>query len=58
MGRPAPCRKVRSYRDEISAKLALAVLRRQDKPGHHEQRAYRCHDPRHRGRWHLTKQPR
>lgn len=30
------------YRDEIAAKIALAVLWRQDKPGHNEQRTYRC----------------
>ncbi|MFA7265753.1 MAG: hypothetical protein WC054_05525 [Candidatus Nanopelagicales bacterium] len=44
------CRKVR-YRDQIAALLALAVLDRQAKNGHDEQRAYRC--PNCKG-WHLT----
>ena len=44
------CTKKR-YRDEIAAKLAVAKLRNQDKPGHPERRAYRC--PACRG-WHLT----
>lgn len=44
------CVKVR-YRDEIAAQLALARLRREDKPGHTEKRAYRC--PMCAG-WHLT----
>lgn len=48
------CVKIR-YRDEIAAKLALAKLGRQDKPGHTEARAYPC--PACRG-WHLTSQKR
>lgn len=51
-GDPVNCptpRKV-SYRDRYQALLALAVLARQDKPGHTETRAYRCPC----GRWHLT----
>lgn len=46
------CRKVR-YPDRTSALLALAILRRQDKPGHDECRAYHCP---HCHRWHLTSQ--
>ncbi len=46
----AHCGKVR-YPDKIAARLALAMLHRQDKEGHHETRAYRC--PLCRG-WHLT----
>jgi len=47
------CRKAR-YRDEIAAKLALAKVQRQDKPGHTERSAYRCPDC---NRWHLTSKP-
>lgn len=41
----------RRYRNEIAARLALAKIQRQDKPGHQESRAYSCE--RCRG-WHLT----
>jgi hypothetical protein len=47
------CQKYR-YRDEISAKLALSQLIRQDKEGHTERRAYAC--PKCRG-YHLTSMP-
>lgn len=39
------------YYDKLDALIALAKLRRQDKPGHTECRAYRC--PKCKG-WHLT----
>ncbi len=48
------CSKVR-YRDQIAAGLALDTLRREDKPGHTEARAYRCPLC---GGWHLTSQKR
>lgn len=50
--RYCPSHKV-SYPTEISAKIALARLIMQDKPGHTEKRAYRCRACR---RWHLTSQ--
>ena len=45
----------RRFRDEVAAKLALAVITRKDNTarGEREQRAYRCpHHP--REVWHLT----
>ena len=43
----------RRYRDEISAMLSLATLKRRDVPDHEENRAYHCAMC---GGWHLTKQ--
>lgn len=43
------------FRDELSAKMALANIGRQDRDQAREQRAYRC--PSCKG-WHLTSQPR
>ena len=44
----------RRFRDEVAAKLALAVIARKDNTvrGEREQRAYQC--PQCRGAWHLT----
>lgn len=47
------CKEKVRYRDRIAALMSLATLRRQDKAGHAETRAYRC--PHCHG-WHLTSQ--
>jgi hypothetical protein len=43
----------RGYKDEIAAKLTLAKVQYQDKPGHNERRVYKCNMCH---RYHLTSQ--
>lgn len=42
------------FKDSIAAKIALAEIRRIDRPTAHEQSAYRCPSC---GGWHLTSRP-
>lgn len=47
-----PCKTgKRRYRDRIAAQLALATLKKDDREGHTEERAYSCP---YCGGWHLT----
>ena len=48
------CRGKKRFRDEIAAKLALAVIQRKDKEGHNECRTYHCPICK---RYHLTSKP-
>ena len=48
------CTGKREFRDELSAKIALANIWRKDRPTAREKRVYRC--PNKHWIWHLTSQ--